>query len=161
MSEHKKSIQELREKWAEEIFFQKIHWEKIQEELKKLRKYKSMHKEKEQMCTLTQELLSCRDPSPSYPVFLFQQMTLLKIRALKEGRPWKIMTTPHFLENFTRSDFAEHNFLCELYLHEMACLMDPQSNPVPHIGDIHLRSFTSFVTNHMHQWNASQTIHRK
>ena len=42
----------------------------------------------------------------------------------------------------------------------MACLMESQSNPVPHIGDIHLREFTTFVTNHMHWWDASQTIHR-
>ena len=38
--------------------------------------------------------------------------------------------------------------------------MESQSNPVPHIGDIHLRAFTSFVTNHMNWWGASQTIHR-
>ena len=42
----------------------------------------------------------------------------------------------------------------------MACLIDSQSNPVPHIGDIHLRAFTSFVTNHFYWWDTSQTIHR-
>ena len=49
--EHKKTIEELRENWDEDIFFQKIRWEKLQEELKELRKYKSMQKEKEQMYT--------------------------------------------------------------------------------------------------------------
>ena len=44
--EHKKIIHELREQWAEEIFFQKIPWEKMQEKLKELRKYDSMEKEK-------------------------------------------------------------------------------------------------------------------
>ena len=38
--------------------------------------------------------------------------------------------------------------------------MEYKSNPIPHIGDIHIREFTSFVTNHMHLWDASQTIHR-
>ena len=42
----------------------------------------------------------------------------------------------------------------------MAFLMESHSNPIPHIGDIHLRAFTSFVTNHMHWWVASQTIHK-
>ena len=69
------------------------------------------------------------------------------------------MTPPQFLDTFTQSDFFEQKLLCELYLHEMARLMDPQSNLVPHIGDIHLREFTYFFTNHMHRWNASQTIH--
>ena len=52
--------------------------------MKKLKKFKSMHKFKEQMLTLTQYLLSCRAPSPSYPVFLFEHMTLFKIKDLKE-----------------------------------------------------------------------------
>ena len=42
----------------------------------------------------------------------------------------------------------------------MDCLMDSESNPFPHIGDIHLRAFTYFFTNHMHWWGDSQTIHR-
>ena len=94
MTEHKNTIQELREKWAEEIFFQKICWEKMQEELKELIKFKFMQKEKEQMLTLTQDLLSCRAPSPSYHVFLLEHMTLFKIKDLKKGRPWKIVTPP-------------------------------------------------------------------
>ena len=32
----------------------------------------------------------------------------------------------------------------------MACIMDPLSNYVLHVWDIHLRAPTSFVTNHMH-----------
>ena len=35
-----------------------------------------------------------------------------------------------------------------------------QSNPFPHIVDIHLRSFTSFFNNHVHWLSASQTIKR-
>ena len=45
--DHKKIIQELREQWVEEIFFQKIQWEKMQEKLKELNKYVSMEKDKE------------------------------------------------------------------------------------------------------------------
>ena len=70
--EDKKAISALKEKWAEELFFHKIHWEKLQEELKELRKYKSMQKEKEQMYTLNKELFSHRYPSPYYPIFLFE-----------------------------------------------------------------------------------------
>ena len=38
--------------------------------------------------------------------------------------------------------------------------MDTQDNPVPHIGDIRLRSFVSFVNKHVHWLSASQTIQR-
>ena len=39
LAEHRKTIRELRERWAEELMFQKFHWEEIQKELKK---FKSM-----------------------------------------------------------------------------------------------------------------------
>ena len=67
--DHKNISQELREQWAKEIFFQKIRWEKMQEKLKELRKYESMEKEKEQMLTLTHELLRCR--APPHPILYF------------------------------------------------------------------------------------------
>ena len=38
--------------------------------------------------------------------------------------------------------------------------MNIQFNPIPHIGGVQLMEFTSFVTNHMLWWNASQTIHK-
>ena len=87
LNEHKNIIQELREQWAEDIFFQKIQWEKMHEKLKELKKYEPMEKDKKNMLTLTHELLRCRSPSPSYPVFLFEQMILFHIKALREGRP--------------------------------------------------------------------------
>ena len=105
LSKHKNTIQELREKWPEEVFFQKIHWEKMQDEMKELNKFKSTQKDKEQMLPLTQELLSCRAPYLSYPIFIFEQMTLFKIKDLKEGGSWKIVTPSQFLETFTQSNF--------------------------------------------------------
>ena len=54
--------------------------------IERVKKFKSMQKDKEQMFTLTRDLLSCR--APSYPMFLFEHMTLFKIKALKEGRSW-------------------------------------------------------------------------
>ena len=87
LTDKNKVIQELREQWVEEIFFQKIRWENMQEKLKELNKYESMEKDKEKMLTLTHELLSYRAPSPSYPVCLFEQRIMFQIKALKEGRP--------------------------------------------------------------------------
>ena len=43
-----------------------------------------MKQEKEHMYALIQELLSCRSPSPSYYVFLYEKLTLFKLKDLKE-----------------------------------------------------------------------------
>ena len=43
---HRKEIKELRERWVEELTFQRLRQENLQEELKELRKLTSMKKEK-------------------------------------------------------------------------------------------------------------------
>ena len=113
-----------------------------------------MQKEKDQMYALSQELLGTRVPSSSYPIFLFEQFVWFKLRAVKEGRSFKITTSAKFLETFFRSNFEDYNFLCELCLHEMACPLDHHSNPVPFSRDVQLRAFASFVSNHA-QWERS------
>ena len=92
--------------------------------------------------------MSFRDPSPSYPVFLYEKMTMFKLKSLKEGRPYQLTPSVKFLQTFVEINAIEHNLLCEFYLHEMACPMDPFSNPVPYLEDVQLRSFASFVNNH-------------
>ena len=81
--EHRKTIRELRERWEEELMFQKFHWEEIQKELKELKKFKSMQVEKYQLYTLSQEMLGTRAPSSSYPVFLFEQFIWFKLKVVK------------------------------------------------------------------------------
>ena len=84
---------ELRERWAEELIFQKYHWEEVHKELKELKKFKSMQKEKDLLYVVSQELMSSRDPSSSYPVFLYEQFTWLKMKELKEGRPYEVASS--------------------------------------------------------------------
>ena len=95
-----------------------------------------MQKEKDQMYALSRELMSSRDPSPSYLVFLYEQMNLFKLKSLKEGRPYQLTPFSQFLETFVESSFTKQNLLCELYFHEMACPMDILSNPAPYLGDV-------------------------
>ena len=87
-------------------------------------------------------------------------MTLFNLKALKEGRPYQLKNSPQFLERFIHSDFGQKFFLFELYLHNMECYANFKSNLVPYLGDVQLRDFTSFVSNHV-QWRDSfQTINR-
>ena len=108
--------------------FQKLRWEEVQKELKELKKFNSMQKEKDQRYALFQELMSFRVPSPSYPVFLYEQLTLFKLKALKEGRPYQLTPSAQFLETFMESSFTEQKLLCKFNLHEMAFPLDLHSN---------------------------------
>ena len=89
---------------------QKLHGEELQKEIKELKKFKSMQVEKDQLYTLSQELLGTKVPSSSYPVFLFKQFIWFKLRAVKEGRPYEIATSTKFLETFLESDFEDLEF---------------------------------------------------
>ena len=113
-----------------------------------------MQVEKDQLYNLSQELLGTIVPSSSYPMFLFEWFIWFKLRDVKEGRLYEIETSTKFLETFLESDFEERNLLCELYLHELACPLDRHSNPIPFLGDVQLRDFSSFVSNHV-QWERS------
>ena len=72
LSEHRKIIRGLEENWAEELLAHRIREEEIQSNLRELKKFQSMQKEKEQMYALSPELLGTRMPSSSYPIFLFE-----------------------------------------------------------------------------------------
>jgi hypothetical protein len=112
------------------------------------------------MYNLVEQVLICRSPSPSYSIFLYEKMTLFKIKVVKEGRPHKIALNFYFMDTFSHSEIEEQHLLYELYLHEFACPMDRRYNITPFFGDIQIRSFTSFVNNHITWRNDFQTVHK-
>ena len=69
-----------------------------------------------------------------------------------------MISASEFLETFSQSDFLDQHFLCEIYLHEQSCMLDTKFNHVPYVGDVQLRSFTSFVNNQAKWWNVFHTI---
>ena len=111
-----------------------------------------------QLYTLPRELMSSRSPSPSYPIFLYEQLTLFKLKALKEGRPYELASSAQFLETSMESSFTEQNLLCKLYLHKMAFPMYLNSNPSRYLGYVQLRDSSSFVSNHVQCDSSFQTI---
>ena len=82
LSEHRKIIKALEERWDEERMAHRIREEELQSKLKELKKFQSMQREKEQMYTLSQEIMGTRKPSSSYPVFLFEQFVWFKLKAV-------------------------------------------------------------------------------
>jgi len=111
------------------------------------------------MYTMMQQVLICRNPSPSYYVVLYEQLTLFKMKAIMEDWPHKITLVLEFLETFFQSGITYQHFLWELYLHEHACQLDKRFNMTPFVGDIQLRAFTSFVNNQITWLNSFQMVH--
>ena len=73
--------------------------------MRKLKKFSSMQKDKDQMYALSRELIGTRKHSSSYPVFLFEQFVWFKLRAIQEGRSFEIATSEIFLETFPWEQF--------------------------------------------------------
>ena len=68
---------------------------------------KSMQVEKDQLYTLSRELLGTRVPSSSYPMFLFEQFIWFKLRAfssfVRNHVQWE-----RYLQNFSHNE-AHYN----------------------------------------------------
>jgi hypothetical protein len=118
-----------------------------------------LRQEKNVMHMMKQQVLICINPSPSYFVFVYEQLTLFKMKAIMEDHPHKITLIPEFLENFFQSGITNQHFLCELYLHEHTCQLEKRFNMTPFVGEIQLRTFTSFVNNQVTWLNSLQTVH--
>ena len=77
LDEHKIIIRALEEQGDEERMGHRVQVEELQKEMKKLKKFSSMQKDKDQMYALSRELIGTRNPSSSYPVFHFEQFVCL------------------------------------------------------------------------------------
>lgn len=58
-----------------------------------------------------------------------------------------LVETLEFSQAFHSSPIAIHNFLCDIFLHNLAVLDNREHNPLLCIGDIQLRSLISWIKN--------------
>lgn len=126
--------------YQEEIALLKFQWEEYKTERKELRRFpkkvKAMEQDMRVMYSLARQLLCCRKPSPSYPIFLYEQLYLFQIRAIQADKPYQINNPRSFLKAYSSVDSADQHLLCELYLHEYICMMDGKFIMAPYVGDI-------------------------
>ena len=99
------------------------------------------------MYSLAKQLMCCRKPSPSYPIFLYEQFYLFQLRAIKSNKPHQIVDPKSFMKAYFSFDSVDHHLPCGLYLHEYICMVDRRFNMSPYVGDIKLHAFSSFVQN--------------
>ena len=137
--------------YQEEIALLKFQWAKYKTKRKELRRLpkniKAMEQDRRVMYSLARQLLCCRKPSPSYPIFLYEQLYLFQLRANQANKPYQINNPNSFLKAYSSADLVDQHLLSELYLHEYICTMDRKFIMTPYVGDIQLHDFSSYVQN--------------
>lgn len=106
------------------------------------------------MFELVQRILATRKPSFNYAVFLRERLTFLQLKAVRDGRPYEVITSYQFIETFTEAPKNDQNLLCELFLHNEAMSEERNLNILPLVDDIQLRAFISFLANQLTWQNA-------
>lgn len=101
------------------------------------------------MFTLVQQMMACRPPANCYALFLHEKYWFFCLESTHQELSHIIEDPMQLLRNH-----INHHFLCELYMHDYILGADQSFNPVPFVGDIQLRDFTSFVTNQV-KWKKS------
>ena len=61
---------------------------------------------------------------------------LLRVKAIREGKPIKFTTISEFVSCFREKEEKVQYFLCELYFHKFILEDDMKNKPGPFIGDI-------------------------
>ena len=99
-----------------------------------------------------------RPPSNIYSVFLKEQLIYFRLSMVTMGYNDHIEIEDQFIASFFRSNDEEQDFVCELYMHNLAMTDYEDWDPNPHVGEVQLRAFMSFMRNHLRWNNATTTM---
>ena len=86
--------------------------------------------------SLYSDVLTCRALATNYALFLVEWYLLLKIKAVRAGKPTAFKTIEEFFHCWNDQDEQVQCLLCELYMHNFFLEEDMDNNPSPFIGDI-------------------------
>ena len=100
------------------------------------------------MFSLYSNVLTCRSPATNYALFLLERYLLLKIKAIRAGKPIELKTTEDFISRCKEHGAKVQRILCKFYLHNFI-LEEVDKNPSPFVGDIHFQAFISFAINQL------------
>ena len=106
------------------------------------------------------DALSCRAPATNYALFLTEWYLLLKIKAVREGKPKNFKAIEEFFHCFNDLDEQVQCLLCELYMHNFFLEEDMDNNPSPFTGDVQFHAFLSFAKNYI-RWAKAYNIFQK
>ena len=114
--------------------------------------------DKEHMFSLAQEVMECHPPASSYALFLHEQFIFFYLESIKKEISHEIEDGVQFLQILRAHDLETQNLMCELYMHGYLLHENKEFNPVPYVGDIHLRALTSNTLNQISWQKTSNTF---
>lgn len=134
----------------------------VEERLKKVKtKLDRVMDQIDTICSLYSDVLSCRSPATNYAMSLLERYLLLKIKAVKAGKPIKLKTTEEFISCCKEHGVKVQRLLCEFYLHNFALEKEVDKNPSPFVGDVQFQAFISFAANQLKWFKAYNSFQRK
>ena len=89
-----------------------------------------------------------------------EQYLLLKIKAVRAGKPTTFKTIEEFFHCYNDQDEHLQCLLCELYMHNFFLEEDRDNNPSPFLGDVQFQAFLSFAKNYI-RWAKAYNIFQK
>ena len=113
------------------------------------------------MCSLYNDVLTCRAPAKNYALFLLERYLQLKIKAIKAGAPIQINTVNDFIDCCKHYGVKVQRLLCEFYLHNLVLDQETELNSGPFVGDIQLQAFISLGVNQIKWLKAYNTFQRQ
>ena len=118
---------------------------------------KDLEKIKE-ICDVYSDAINCRAPTTNYTLFLLEWYLLLRMKAIRAGKPISFFIVPEFISCFKEQDEKVQYLLCELYFHNFILEEKREDNPGPFIGDIQFQAFLSFTQNQVRWGKAHKTF---
>jgi hypothetical protein len=96
--------------------------------------------DKEKMFNLAQEVVAFLPPTSCYSLFLHERFLLFCMESIKNEISYKIENGVQFLQIMRHHDVPTQHLMCQFYLNGYLLRLDRDFNPVPYVGDIHLRA---------------------
>lgn len=114
--------------------------------------------DKEHMFTLEQQVMACRPPTHSYALVLHEKFFFFYLESMDKEINDEIEDLIQFLHIIRIHDIVNQHLMCELYMHGYFLRDDKIFNPIPFVGDVHLRAFTSYTINQVKWRRACDTF---
>ena len=90
---------------------------------------------KECMNYLAHSMRNIRPILKLYSMFLKEKLISFRLSMVTMGYTDHIETEDQFIVSFPKSENEEHDFLCELYMHNLIMIDYEDWDPNPHVGE--------------------------
>jgi hypothetical protein len=106
------------------------------------------------------DIVACMAPATNCTLFLLEHYLLLRVKAIREGKPFEFTIVSDFISCFKEQEDGVQYFMCEIYLHNFILGENRKDNPNPFTGDIQFQAFLSFSKNQT-RWAKAHKVFMK